>query len=55
MDEAMKSKLPASIAAAEKAQIEKDARKSRGDIKEEEVKENLNEVKRMQKLAGIIK
>ena len=54
MDEEMKSKLPASIAAAERAQIEKDARKSRGDIKEE-VKENLNEVKRMQKLAGIIK
>ena len=54
MDEEMKSKLPASIAAAEKAQIEKDARKSRGDIKEE-VKEDLNEIKRMQKLAGIIK
>ena len=54
MDEEMKSKLPASIAAAEKAQIEKDARKSRGDIKEE-VKEDLNEMKRMQKLAGIIK
>jgi len=60
MDEAKKddmdeAKLPDSIAAAEKVQIEKDARKSRGDIKEEEVKENLNEVKRMQKLAGIIK
>tara|TARA_R100000908_G_C3755304_1_gene149744 strand:- start:2065 stop:2988 length:924 start_codon:yes stop_codon:yes gene_type:complete len=55
MDEEMKSKLPDSIAAAERVQIEKDARKSRGDIKEEEVKENLNEVKRMQKLAGIIK
>jgi hypothetical protein len=60
MDEAKKddmdeTKLPDSIAAAEKVQIEKDARKSRGDIKEEEVKENLNEVKRMQKLAGIIK
>ena len=53
MDEEMKSKLPASIAAAEKAQIEKDARKSRGDIKEK-VKEDLNEMKRMQKLAGII-
>ena len=36
MDEEMKSKLPASIAAAERAQIEKDARKSRGDIKEDE-------------------
>ena len=54
MDEEMKSKLPASIAAAEKAQIEKDARKSRGDIKEK-VKGDLNEMKRMQKLAGIIK
>jgi hypothetical protein len=30
-----KDKLPDSIAAAEKTQIEKDARKSRGDIKEE--------------------
>ena len=54
MDEEMKSKLPASIAAAEKAQIEKDARKSRGDIKEK-VKGDLNEMKRMQTLAGIIK
>ena len=41
-----KDKLPDSIAAAEKAQIEKDARKSRGDIKEEEgfVEVNVDEV-----------
>ena len=38
-----KDKLPDSIAAAEKVQIEKDARKSRGDIKEDDLNEAMIE------------
>ena len=38
-----KDKLPDSIAAAEKIRIEKDARKSRGDIKEDDLNEAMIE------------
>ncbi len=53
-DDQLKLKAIMQMMAKEKDAIEKDARKAKGDIKEK-VKEDLNEMKRMQKLAGIIK
>ena len=41
-----KKELPDSIKKAEQDQIEKDARKARGDIKEENEEDSLNEVKK---------